>query len=140
MSSENCTYFVSPATLPTTTGCSLQICPCGPHICQVVTIKFKKCTYIHYKYNIFPDILQLRLDFESFVITGPSTSTVTVGKALFGEISGSANAVSVTSQGQCLTDIFTVASPGNHVPPELCGDLTGEHCKLYTQNYRFELV
>ena len=31
--------------------------------------------------------------------------------------------------GQCQTDIFTVTSPGNNAPPQICGTNTGEHSK-----------
>merc|ERR1712226_891429 len=53
---ENCTYFESAGG--ESGACSLEICPCGSGICQ------------------------MRLDFSNFVITGPSTATATVGKAL----------------------------------------------------------
>ena len=46
-SSENCTYFQSGGQ--EVGQCRLKICPCSDNICQ------------------------LRLDFQTFVITGPST-------------------------------------------------------------------
>ena len=49
-SSENCTYFVSSGS--ETGACKITICPCNDNICQ------------------------LRLDFATFVINGPSTSMI----------------------------------------------------------------
>ena len=49
-SSENCTYFQS--TGGEIGQCRVRICPCREHICQ------------------------LRLDFGSFIINGPSTSKI----------------------------------------------------------------
>ena len=46
-SSENCTYFVS--TGGEVGACRIKICPCSDDICQ------------------------MRLDFQSFIINGPST-------------------------------------------------------------------
>ena len=43
---------------------------------------------------------QIRLDFTTFVITGPSTSTATVGKATFGIPTGEGK--EFTYQTQCL--------------------------------------
>ena len=66
----------------------------------------------------------MRLDFTNFVITGPSTSTASVGKLLWGALVGAGKEVSY--RGNCFTDSFKVA--GADVP-ELCGTLTGEHSK-----------
>lgn len=93
-SSQNCTYFQSGGQ--EVGQCRLKICPCGDNICQ------------------------LRLDFSTFVITGPETTTTTVvvnkcgGKDLF-------------ELGQCQTDIFSVTAPGNNAPPVICGTNSGEH-------------
>ena len=32
--------------------------------------------------------------------------------------------------GQCVTDVFDVASPGAHGSPPLCGTLTGTHSEF----------
>jgi len=72
------------------------------------------------------DICQLRLDFNQFVITGPSTASVSVVKTLNGlEAAGAAK--SMATNTQCLTDIFTVTNPGGISPPAICGTNTGEH-------------
>lgn len=99
--SENCTYFTPPTTVTAGT-CSLKICPCNNNICQ------------------------LRLDFNQFVITGPSTSTVTVGEALFNNLVPD-NGRQVTLNGQCLTDTFSVTNPSGSAPPIICGTNTGHH-------------
>ena len=68
----------------------------------------------------------MRLDFTSFVITGPNTVTTSVAAALVSPKLGTGFAYT----GSCLTDLFTVSD--SHVPP-LCGTLTGEHgknCKI----------
>ena len=81
----------------------------------------------------------MRLDFDSFVLTGPSTSSATVGAAVNGQLvkrndmigQVPASAASVTQQSQCLTDVFNVVSPGNGNPPTLCGNLNNEHRNLF---------
>lgn len=37
--------------------------------------------------------------------------------------------VEVASFTQCLTDTFSVTSPGQNTPPSICGTNTGEHSK-----------
>ena len=69
--------------------------------------------------------IQIRLDFDTFVITGPSTNVASVGKQTGGIVTG-AGAKQFSYKGRCLTDVFTVG--GSSVPP-LCGTLTGEHSK-----------
>lgn len=97
-SSENCTYFeVSGAP---TGPCNGKICKCNSNICQ------------------------MRLDFVNFVITGPSTSTVSVGKVAGGAVSH--DGLVASYRGNCFTDVFTVSNDDDNVP-ELCGTLTGEH-------------
>lgn len=72
---------------------------------------------------------QLRLDFNTFVITGPSTSSASVGRTQNGVI-GTNNAFQqVAAKGQCLTDTFMVTNPGGQTPPIICGTNTGDHSK-----------
>jgi len=93
---ENCTYFTS-ASLTTGTSCSLTVCKCSSDVCQ------------------------LRLDFETFVLSNPVTATtVTIGPA-------TAAAGSATRQGNCDTDSFGVTVPGGKSPPIICGTNTGQH-------------
>ena len=83
----------------------MKICPCSNNICQ------------------------LRLDFDTFVITGPSTLTDTVGKALMDQIQDGTTGEDVTNAGRCLTDIFSVTSAST-APPAICGTNTGQHSKI----------
>merc|ERR1712115_445924 len=73
--SENCTYFDSSTV--TAGSCAASVCKCQTNICQ------------------------MRLDFNTFTITGPSTSTASAGKATFGNLIGTGAEVSTASQ--CLT-------------------------------------
>lgn len=100
-SAENCTYFDS-STSVNTGACRAKICKLNTNICQI------------------------RLDFSTFVITGPSTSSVSVGLALAGEFNPGGIAVADTTQ--CLTDTFSVT---NQVSvPVICGTNTGFHVYL----------
>ena len=94
-SSENCTYVESQGS---------EIGDCTVKVCQINS-----------------NICQLRLDFNTFVINGPSSATVSVG------IINTANPYSLRSN--CLTDKFSVTSPGNPTPPIICGMNSGEHSK-----------
>jgi len=101
-SSENCTYFESPAQLGAGT-CRATICPCTSNICQ------------------------LRLDFENFVITGPSTLSESVTKVSKGGLldpNNGAKALSLATQ--CLTDTFDVTTDSHNVPT-ICGVNRGQH-------------
>ena len=74
------------------------------------------------------DICQIRLDFETFVISGPSTVTTSIGDNMFGVSSGStASGTEVSLAGNCLTDTFTVSNTNG--VPVLCGDLADDHRK-----------
>jgi len=98
---ENCTYFESTGT--ESGQCSLEVCPCSTGICQI------------------------RLDFTSFVITGPSTLTNAALGATAGRLVG--KGLKYSPQTQCLTDTFTVrtSSGGTNSPPTICGTNTNEH-------------
>ena len=47
------------------------------------------------------------------------------GTTTIGKVGG----VTVAEKSQCQTDIFSVTSPGNNAPPQICGTNTGEHSK-----------
>ena len=72
--------------------------------------------------------LQLRLDLDTFVITGPTTSSTVPGNLLV--LNGEANTAGVASGyvGQCLTDTFSVTNGGSSAPT-ICGTNSGEHSK-----------
>ncbi len=74
--------------------------------------------------------MQLRLDFNTFVITGPSIDATTVNTILNGQ-SVQAGGVPVTQATQCLTDTFTVTSPQGTSPPVICGTNSGQHSEIY---------
>jgi len=70
------------------------------------------------------------MDFNSFVITGPSTVTASA----FYNLQGNVVALSALAVGQkaslatnCLTDTFTVTGSGGTTPPVICGTNTGYH-------------
>merc|ERR1719348_952145 len=85
---ENLTYFTSSA-LTTGSSCLLNICKSDSDICQ------------------------LRLDFETFVLSNPVTKPATT----FGTdgADGAGNRM-----GNCETDIFSVTNPGGKTPPVIC--------------------
>ena len=102
-SSENCTHFKS-ATTVTTGSCRAKICKLNDDICQI------------------------RLDFSSFVITGPATITTSIGLIVGGELEiqyETAKGIEVAAKTQCLTDLFTVSNQDSL--PHICGTMTGEH-------------
>ncbi len=91
--------------------------------------------------------LQIRLDFMTFTISGPSTLTSSVAKRLpkSGVITNADVATttpaplkSVANMGQCLTDTFSVTNPDGPSPPTICGVNTGEHSTLYFLIFLFK--
>jgi len=113
-SSENSTYWDAPATIPTG-ECALTINPLNDNICQ------------------------LRLDFLTFVITGPSTNSLseiaqgpgafpggTISTIFIAYTTSTANQAAWTTN--CFTDTFSVSSPNPSTkPPVLCGVNNGYH-------------
>jgi hypothetical protein len=98
-STENCTYFDS-STSQGTGSCKAEICKLNSDICQI------------------------RLDFSTFVITGPSTATASVGKMLSGQANLAGGAV-VGDVTQCLTDTFSITN--QNTVPVICGTNSGFH-------------
>ncbi len=78
------------------------------------------------------NIFQLRLDFSTFVLTGPSTLTGTVVLTLNGQRGASAS-IGMNYATQCQTDTFTVTGNNGGSPPIICGTNTGYHSK-YSQD------
>ena len=77
-------------------------------------------------------MLQLRLDFVNFVISGPSTSTATTTKLVKNAgVVGADGTIPVTDFTRCLTDTFSVTNPDGPSPPSICGINTGEHSGLH---------
>ena len=79
--------------------------------------------------KIDSDVVQLRLDFTTFVISDPSTSVDTAFSVLNGNSFGAAT-LEQTTAGICDTDSFTVTSPGGAGTPTICGVNTDEHSKF----------
>merc|ERR1711936_1340049 len=106
--SENITYWTSPTTV-SSGSCDLSVCPIGDDICQ------------------------LRLDFTTFVTTGPSFVSLVQARRRFGQPVGDYDDAIFDKSGStystnCLTDSFHAqgASPSSN-PPMVCGVLTGTH-------------
>jgi len=99
-SSENLTTFMSN---------DVQAGACQAKICKIDS-----------------DVVQLRLDFTTFVISDPSTSVATS----FAIQNGNPSIVPIldqTNAGVCDTDSFAVTSPGGAGTPTICGVNTDEH-------------
>ena len=112
--SQNNTYFESRGS--ESGSCTLKICKCSTNVCQ------------------------LRLDFETFQISGPSTSTQSVTKVIAGS-SNSDGGAAASNAGRCLTDQFSVtATTASNTPPTICGQNTGEHSKLLEKIFKKNLL
>ena len=73
---------------------------------------------------------QLRLDFSTFVITGPSTTTHQTGEMVGGSADVKAGKA-ISPATQCLTDTFSVTGSAGSNPPVICGTNTGYHSKFF---------
>lgn len=122
--SENSTAWTTPTTLPTTAStCDLKVCPSGPEICSI------------------------RLDFTTFVITGPNTVTTgTVRRRLgtpVGDIMDKEYQASGSSYAtNCMLDVFTTTSASASTnPPAICGTLSaGDHMYVEADTDRCNLL
>ena len=101
--SENCTYFEYSGS--NTGACNARVCKLSSAICQI------------------------RLDLDTFIITGPSTATVTnaLMVELGGMVRGGNGGKKVTQRTNCATDTFSIGNAPSM--PVVCGTLTGEHGK-----------
>ena len=100
----------------------------GPHLKLVTSIGFH---FLEPKFRSFIFfIFKLRLDFNSFVIAGPTTVTTTSVIIGNGLIAFGAKPVSTATQ--CLTDTFSITGPSGSVPPVICGTNSGEHSKQFS--------
>ena len=79
--------------------------------------------------KIDSDVVQLRLDFTTFVISDPSTSADTAFTVQNGNPQ-TALVLDSTNAGVCDTDSFAVTSPGGAGTPTICGVNTDEHSKF----------
>jgi hypothetical protein len=90
---------------------------------------------VHHSINIEVQIetgncFQIRIDFNSFVITGPTTLTATVAYEVGGSIAVGVATVKVTQASNCATDTFSLTGPAGSAPPIICGTNTGQHGKF----------
>ena len=69
-------------------------------------------------------IILLLLNSSTFVITGPSTTTLSVGKMLAGQVT-LAGGEAVGDTTQCLTDTFSITN--QQTVPVICGTNSGFH-------------
>ena len=101
--SENCTYFEYTGT--NSGPCNARVCKLSSAICQI------------------------RLDLDTFIITGPSTAVTT--NAVMVELGGMIRAANggkiITQRTNCATDTFSIGNAPS--VPTLCGTLTGDHGK-----------
>ena len=74
-------------------------------------------------------LFQIRIDFITFVIAGPTTLTATLAYEIGGSISylAASAGVIVTAASNCLTDTFTLTGPAGSTPPVICGTNTNQH-------------
>ena len=100
---ENCTYFEVTSASSLSGACSAKICKTNTDICQI------------------------RLDFTTFVITGPNTVTDSYNLMLNGDIVLDGGK-KVAQTGMCLTDTFAISN--QETVPIICGTNTGEHGEL----------
>jgi hypothetical protein len=99
--SENCTYFEYSGS--NSGACNARVCKLSSAICQI------------------------RLDLDTFVITGPSTAVTTnaLMVELGGMIRGGNGGKIITQRTNCATDTFSVGNAPSI--PVVCGTLTGDH-------------
>merc|ERR1719361_3335963 len=113
--SENITYWTSPSTV-SSGSCDLSVCPVADDICQ------------------------LRLDFTTFVTTGPSFVSIVQVRRRFGQPVGDHDDTLYDKSGStystnCLTDSFHAqGASASSNPPMVCGVLTGEHMDMDSCN------
>ena len=69
---------------------------------------------------------QLRLDFNTFVIAGPSSDSASVLTILNG-LPATNTGVPASNRGRCLTDSFSVTSSNSAAPPTICGTNSDQH-------------
>jgi hypothetical protein len=62
-------------------------------------------------------IFQIRLDFQTFVIAGPSTLTASSAFQVGGSIATVDPGKQVSFATSCLTDTFSLTGPAGSVPP-----------------------
>ena len=87
-------------------------------------LRFEKRYILELKY-----FFQLRMDFETFNIAGPSGSATTVQTVSNNVVLGTGGVESNFGTA-CLDDTFAVSNPNGQSPPVICGNNNGMHSKL----------
>ncbi len=75
--------------------------------------------------NISTIFFQIRIDFNTFNIAGPSTDETAGIQEVNGGVALAGPAVSFATR--CLTDTFSITGGGASNPPVICGTNTGQH-------------
>jgi hypothetical protein len=70
------------------------------------------------------------MDFNNFVIAGPSTVTVSVNLEAGGSVTNKAPGVAFNQVTLCQTDTFSITGVPGGVPPVICGTNSGYHGKF----------
>ena len=70
------------------------------------------------------------MDFDTFIITGPVTTSLSIAKATGGMAAPTAK-TAMSHKTTCATDQFSVSNAPN--VPTVCGTLTGDHSKFYVR-------
>ena len=91
---------------------------------QITSVKYTSERFVENHATSTLLFFQMRLDFNTFAITGPSTETLSTTKVLNGQVNVGAGKESNLASN-CATDVFTITNAENL--PEMCGTLTGEH-------------
>ena len=68
------------------------------------------------------------MDFNTFVIAGPSTVTLSVNYETGGSVTNAAG-VPYSLATQCQTDTFSMTGVPGAIPPVICGTNSGYHGK-----------
>ena len=103
ITSQNNTYLSSSNIETTTNSCTYTICKCDPNVCRI------------------------KFDFQMFDIAAPVEGTaVTTADGNGAFIADQTNGDAI---GDCVTDSFSITSPGNVGTPVICGFNSGQHSK-----------
>ncbi len=89
----------------------------------------KKCSIFFIQVTT-TNFLKLRMDFSTFVITGPNTLTASIFYNLAGSVVNTALGVPSSLATNCQTDTFSVTGSGGTTPPLICGTNTGYHSMI----------
>jgi hypothetical protein len=76
------------------------------------------------------------MDFNTFVIAGPSTAVASTVKITGGSVTPGAG-LAASPRTQCQTDTFTITGVPGGTPPTICGINTGYHGNyVYLKRHR----